>query len=561
MSYTNGIISGSVTIPDLQAALSTTTTSVVQLCKHRSINKYSRYKPYAFGGILPDGLYGASGNDESKIKANNFGMTPAAITKPKQYEMTLANCVGHWGQWRRPSGKLKVDAPSQAEDEPCRTGDFRNYSKDAKPHIANIEWFSMNNQSMGSPALQIGGALKARVTVNTQTNYGIGLNEFSYNGTALSGLYLTIVAVNYASDNQTWGGQMFMVAQSSQSLLAVMTANSTKSSFTWEVSLKYPNNNTFFTYDKAGNLRHFIAIGLAPYKSGITDSNGYAQILTPSAGNAIPTLVNLDAWGNFGDNRLAAITSAWSGITTFSYFNVYSMVRQASGVTPTFTAQFITKNGTKGIAIKLNDKFTIGTYFSNQSNSPYYIAPVNITEGRLVMCYFFSVYDSSFDYFRDYCFMFETRKGFNAQYGTDNTCTEERALTVTDSQVKWTDQGQVTPTATNWSPLRDHYQATTDVKITQPEAATVGMFINERDPNKEHESCTYLPFYDEIFIPCERTDVVVALDRRLLSSFGTGAQGGVISWPVVNHFTAGTGIWAPSTTQISIRPNKVVTPT
>lgn len=58
MGFNNGIITIPIMIGDLQAALHSGYTDVTALCQLPSLNKYSRYKPYAFGGILSNGLYG-----------------------------------------------------------------------------------------------------------------------------------------------------------------------------------------------------------------------------------------------------------------------------------------------------------------------------------------------------------------------------------------------------------------------------------------------------------------------------------------------------------------------
>ena len=304
MSYNNGVISGNVTVPDLRTALGTTYTDVVMLCTHPNIRKYSRYKPYAFGGILPNGLYGGvepyAGNEVSDaiIKENNFGMSPTEINFPSG--TTLAGVVTAWGQWRPPSGKRKVDAPSQKEDEPCRMGDFRGYDRNAVPYLESYEIFGDISDNFFYPIRN--GMMGVRLTINSKTGTSILPSEFTYNGVSFDDMRLTILIANLDQRGR------FLYVQSQRTMLDASIEsfwNTATKKGTLEVRMDLTTAedddiNTFLN----GGTNLFMAVGLAEevdlkYNWDVlTDVGNATYINVKSIERKMPfPLVNFNMWG------------------------------------------------------------------------------------------------------------------------------------------------------------------------------------------------------------------------------------------------------------------------
>lgn len=94
MSVENGTkITAPVNIQDVSRMLGEVALDVGALCTSDKICKYSRFKPYAFGNMLP--------LTDAQRKSANYGMTPKfikIITAPTD-DMGIAP----WEQWIKPS--------------------------------------------------------------------------------------------------------------------------------------------------------------------------------------------------------------------------------------------------------------------------------------------------------------------------------------------------------------------------------------------------------------------------------------------------------------------------
>ncbi len=106
--------------------------SVGYLCTHQYINKWSRFKPYAYPSLV--GIYGASGQSDTIIKNINFNLDPKVFDPsllPKTPEAGAT--YGLWTGWSPPSG---------GPDEPFRLGDFRGYNHDALPPYGTLSFMN-----------------------------------------------------------------------------------------------------------------------------------------------------------------------------------------------------------------------------------------------------------------------------------------------------------------------------------------------------------------------------------------------------------------------------------
>lgn len=248
-----------VTVPDIQRALGTNYTNMSLLCRHNNINMYSRHKPYAFGGILPNSLYGISGMNDDIIIANNFGMTPNIIVKPV-YETpdNIAGCVKPWGQWR----------PPIAEDgEGCRLSDFRGYSTHKVPHIKAIEY----SRAIQAGALNNEDPFSATLKFNSNSdNTIVTLNDMHYGDTSIGNMYLTVVIAAYSpklpgSNVAAYWGVWWIIAQSDITLNDAVKPPIAGSPNSNEISVTVPSLRAIkaYGYETWMFQQYFIAVGFA----------------------------------------------------------------------------------------------------------------------------------------------------------------------------------------------------------------------------------------------------------------------------------------------------------
>lgn len=359
----NGQISADkVSLWDIQRALGASTTSLVTLCRHSGINRFSRHKPYNFGGVLPEGLYGTGGTSDGLLKVNNFGMQPGTLITPSPYNpgITVPQS-GAWTQWRPPSG-------SREDDQPCRMGDFRGYDIYAKSYIESIEIYGDCGTSL-IPVL--GGRTGARLTLRTDGRGSSVLpSEFTYNNpaggmTSLGDMRLTLVVIA-SGPRGNWGHSLLAV-QSAQTLgmcEATMKLNGgAATDMTVELDLSGVSGEEAAAF--TGGNPFCMALCLSP---DITEHclNATPQYLVKSGtmGNAmllshgtdapvelLLPMVNADVWGQYPSGRFIHNGSDFAANQNQTYrFDVPCSLYSSLSKT---TARFATVGGKNGVVVDL----------------------------------------------------------------------------------------------------------------------------------------------------------------------------------------------------------------
>lgn len=305
MAYNSstGVISGNVTVDDVRQALGTSATNVIALCQHPNINKYSRYKPYAFGGIRPNGLYGKdpvpSGDAEKIIRDNNFGMEPTAITFPANNTSTTG-IITTWKQWRAPNGLRAVNSPTGI-DEPYRLGDFSGYDSNALPYVEEYEIFGDIGKDFFYPIRN--GMMGVRITINSKTGTSILPSEFNWNSVEFEDMRLTLIVANL----DKLGRYLFVQSQRGILDAAIESFWNTatkKGSLEVRMDLTGADQadiNTFLN----GGTNLFMAVGFAQeidINSNsnwdlLTDVGNATYINTKVSSRQLPfDLINIDMW-------------------------------------------------------------------------------------------------------------------------------------------------------------------------------------------------------------------------------------------------------------------------
>ena len=160
--------------------LGTSSRDVGTLCKHPSVNRFSRWKPYSIPNKL-DGL------TDGLIKSINFGMNPTTITIGQiPTSKSVENSSFIWGQWQAPTGGI---------NSPFRLGDFRNYAHDAVDFFVSLELrndIGGDKPISGNPSFpQFQSFYICRLNWNYDAQ--IKLNEYTANGVNFNNLHLTLV--------------------------------------------------------------------------------------------------------------------------------------------------------------------------------------------------------------------------------------------------------------------------------------------------------------------------------------------------------------------------------
>lgn len=304
------IVEGSpVSVTEVRQVLGASATTVIGLCQHPNIVKFARRKPYAFGGVLPNGLYGVTGTDESICEANNFGMSPTVIALPKNDgEASIDGCAPRWGQWRVPSGRSAQSSPS-GNDEPCRLGDFRGYDSMAGRHIVNYEVF-IDDSETAFPYLQpaVNGKTRVRLTFRP-ADMSVRLSDFTYGGVKLSDMYLTLIIANHQPSYKAgsfnvaekWGKKI-VYKQSDEALSDVIGLSTAANVIEVELDtsgLSTAVLNEFRNSSSAygSSTKIFAAVGLAPRLPETGDVTGFGNGWMVEADGVMPFgLVNFNMW-------------------------------------------------------------------------------------------------------------------------------------------------------------------------------------------------------------------------------------------------------------------------
>lgn len=293
-----------VTVTDIQNILGTTVRNVVALCRHSAINVRSLHKPYNFGGLRHEVL------TDDEIKAQSCGMTPTLIA------------YGANGTEQKPSAALwrQADKPSGVfPTNPCRMGDFVGYDHNAKEDIASLEVKS-GADAGGRIRLKGDGhtgdaPLTATLTFADGQDSRVHVNDVKSGGTSLATMYLTILAGSQADTMGT--SRRWMAAQSAQPL---SVRDGSGDVFTATLDIEGVDLSTFFGTD---NGRHFVAVGLAPAMSGLSDAQGKAVIHTDS----LPQLVSLSMFTLASKSVAYYPTPSYSAAQPYTYFDVVGQLR------------------------------------------------------------------------------------------------------------------------------------------------------------------------------------------------------------------------------------------
>lgn len=353
------IISGTIIKPDgpvnlreLQTLLGTTESSVCGICRSPAINRYARCKPYAFGGILPSGI------TEAVRLSGNYGMTPALLTIPPASDITdTSGCTTPWEQWRPPGGL-------RADNEPCRLGDFRGYDHAAKADIEAVEFF--NQWSEGTAMALNDGYTGVRVRFAPGYDFRVGLDCFSYGGTELSQMYLTLLVANKGASK--WA--LHCAAAQSEQPLGGLDRTQTR---TWEVRLDLPSMSDAdamewlqFGSDRYSDENLVIA-GLSPKFDGI-DVGTTALLRTDGV---LPVMVSLDMWAQgmkLVHHNLQLVGKDYYGTAQKETFDVrgYLTVTQNAQRGQTKAAYATDANGRQGVAVEIGGQFDLYPYEENR---------------------------------------------------------------------------------------------------------------------------------------------------------------------------------------------------
>lgn len=347
-----------LSVSEVGEVLGTADRTLTGICRSATVNRHARFKPYPFGGILPDGI------TEDIIKAANFGMAAKLLdfTKlPSDSAMATASQLAAveqvWTQWRRPTGK-------QADNEPLRLGDFSGYDHLAKADIGSVTFD--NKWVEGSPQALRDGWLRATVNFSPGEDFRVYLSDFSYNGTALEDMYLTLLVIKAhrygSSGNSISWTQKYFAAQSSQTLKQLRPTGSAAV----EIDLSLVSEAVMASFmadsDNLGQSSgNAVAVGLAPKIEGLTDEDGAPQLIT--AAGTLPQLVSLNMFDEpMGTVNCSAMlgTAESSGAVVKEYFDVtgYVEVRQNSQVGQT-SAAWATVDSQQGIRVRVGGQFAL----------------------------------------------------------------------------------------------------------------------------------------------------------------------------------------------------------
>lgn len=357
-----------LSVSEVGEVLGTADRTLTGICRSAAVNRHARFKPYPFGGILPDGI------TENIIKAANFGMSAKLLdfTKlPSDNAMPTASQLAAveqaWTQWRRPTGK-------QADNEPLRLGDFSGYDHLAKADIGSV---TFDNQWVeGSWQALSDGWLRATVNFSEGEDFRIHLSDFSYNGTALEDMYLTLLVIKahrYGSGgNSISWTQKYFAAQSSQTLKQLRPTGSA----TVEIDLSKVSDGVIAEFSANENYSsssdHIVALGIAPKMDGLADGFGVPQLI--HAAGALPQLISL----NMYDSPLHCVryssilgTAEQSGAVDKEFFEVGGHLEVAQNTAYGKTAaSWATVDGQRGIMVRVGGQFSLMPLQSAQDSYP-----------------------------------------------------------------------------------------------------------------------------------------------------------------------------------------------
>lgn len=314
-------ITAPVSVQDVRSVLGETSTDVGTLCRSSKINKYSKYKPYNFGGLVV--------LTDERMRTGNFGMTPTFV----QFGGAVSdNKAPVWAQWVLPKG---------GASEPYRLADFNGYNHTNKAEfVKGIEMFNSDGAGNTTPIVK-------RTTSDTNIGFYYGavsldfdalltLADFHANATDwLSDMHLTLVIGEWVTTPEN----NVAIAQSELPLKDILTSRTTL----WRVEMCTTDLLPDITQL---STRSIVAIGLAPkgLKAPITNSS----------------LVALNMWsGNDFQHVIARTSNAWAtGTSAITYIEFKCSIASGLG---SETSNFVPRvdmqwNGGSGVEVRFNDE-------------------------------------------------------------------------------------------------------------------------------------------------------------------------------------------------------------
>lgn len=292
MSVENGTkITAPVNIQDVSRMLGEVALDVGALCTSDKICKYSRFKPYAFGNMLP--------LTDAQRKSANYGMTPKfikIITAPTD-DMGIAP----WEQWIKPS-----------EDGWKRLSDFNGYTHNAKKSVTSVNIHSTAGEQYTTPIYSDGTAREEGLIgeVGIENVPGLRFEDFTISNQNIGDMYLTIVLMS-----QDAGGVGIWVAQSDMPMREY--ANETARVYMW---------TTRINRDALRQLgSNFIILGLYK-KLTINDDytvNADGPVFSPGE------IASLDMWADslqqmvFNEETVQAGSGGAGGEAVILYVDFY----------------------------------------------------------------------------------------------------------------------------------------------------------------------------------------------------------------------------------------------
>lgn len=279
MANNGKVIYDTASVYDVQQVLNTISRSVPVLCKHHRINPCATFKPYNFGGLLPDGL------TDTIRKANSYGMQFADvnIALPFSFDSTsdTSAYTPLWSQWVAPDGSAS---------QPCRLGDFLGYDHDAVRPIAKLDVYTSAGHGYTKPIINNKdgyGYIAADLQLRSRGRSSLLLSMLSRYGVSLGGMYLTLVLGNH---RQEFCEDVY-VAQSRENVIQGEASGILN--VTLELSKITDMRTNFF--GNTASFKNAVIVGLATKIDGIEDVDGVPQLLTRSQ---LPPIVCLNIFGD-----------------------------------------------------------------------------------------------------------------------------------------------------------------------------------------------------------------------------------------------------------------------
>lgn len=327
-----------ITIEDVRIELTASTTELGDLCRHSSINKWSKYKPVVYN--IPDGF-----EDPNWYRGENGmcglgiqGLIFYSLNDLKSRANVNAICNGMWYHIK----------PEGLEDEPFRLADFRGYDHQAEKFIAWPATYNLNTfYNAGNPFY---------FTMYYENGYGVSENIQMEDMIGMDWDNTYLVAVIFRGT--TWYGTYQAEYPMSEQGMVWGNLTTIPNSYNYEVFLMMRNitNNRFMPLpDSRGNMPimfrkaydsplTFVDLQMSWAYNGTFkdwsdidfDENGMSSILHSSGGFTIKarvynssdqdvtinktalSFVGVSAHGEYYQNQAVTIRIAGTSVNSFT---------------------------------------------------------------------------------------------------------------------------------------------------------------------------------------------------------------------------------------------------